>query len=49
MEQAVAQLLELKRKQAEAERRAGQGKHGEKVRERQPRVTDAELRCVQRS
>jgi hypothetical protein len=51
MEQAVAQLPELKRKQAEAERRAGQGKHGEKVRARQPRgsATDAELRCMQRS
>ena len=46
LEQAMAQLPELKQKQAEAERRAGAGKHGEKVRERQPRVstTDAEAR-----
>jgi transposase len=48
LEQAVAQLPELKRKQAEAEKRAGQGKHGEKVRQRQPRVstTDAEARVT---
>ena len=32
MEQAVAQLPELKRKQAAAEKRAGHGKQGEKVR-----------------
>lgn len=46
LEQAIAQLPELKRKQAEAEQRAGQGKHGQKVRERQPRVstTDPEAR-----
>ena len=48
LEQAVAQLPELKRKQAEAEKRAGQGKHGEKVRARQPRVssTDREARVM---
>ena len=48
LEQAVAQLPELKQKQAEAERRAGQGKQGEKVRARQPRVstTDAEARVM---
>jgi len=48
LEQAVAQLPELKRKQAEAEKRAGQGKHGEKVRARKPRVstTDAEARVM---
>jgi transposase len=48
LEQAVAQLPELKRKQAEAEKRAGQGKHGEKVRRRQPRVstTDPEARVM---
>jgi transposase len=48
LEQAVAQLPELKRKQAEAERRAGRGKHGEKVRQRQPRVstTDGEARVM---
>jgi Transposase DDE domain len=46
LEQAIAQLPELQRKQAEAEKRAGQGVHGQKVRERQPRVstTDAEAR-----
>lgn len=48
LEQAVAQLPELKRKQAEAVKRAGLGKHGEKVRQRQPRVstTDAEARVM---
>ena len=48
LEQAVAQLPELKRKQAEAEKRAGHGKHGEKVRARQPRVstTDPEARVM---
>jgi len=48
LEQAVAQLPELKRKQAEAEKRAGQGKSGEKIRQRQPRVstTDAEARVM---
>jgi transposase len=46
LEAAVAQLPELKHKQAEAQRRAGAGKQGEKVRERQPRVstTDPEAR-----
>lgn len=46
LEQAVAQLPELQRRQAQAERRAGAGKEGEKVRARQPRVstTDAEAR-----
>ncbi len=46
LEQAIAQLPELKQKQAEAERRAGQGKSGQKIRARQPRVstTDAEAR-----
>lgn len=46
LEQAIEQLPELKRRQAEAEKRAGQGKHGQKIRERQPRVstTDAEAR-----
>ncbi len=46
LEQAIAQLPELKQKQAEAERRAGHGKHGEKVRAREPRVstTDPEMR-----
>jgi len=46
LEQAVAQLPALKQKQAEAERRAGNGKHGEKIRKREPRVstTDPEAR-----
>jgi len=46
VKQAMAQLPELKRKQEEAEKRAGQGQHGQKVRERQPRVstTDPEAR-----
>jgi transposase len=48
LEQAVAQLPELKQKQAEAEKRAGAGKHGEKVKQRQPRVsaTDAQARVM---
>jgi hypothetical protein len=46
LEQAMAQLPELKRKQEEAEKGAGQGQHGQKVRARQPRVstTDPEAR-----
>lgn len=46
LQQAVAQLPELQRRQAQAERRAGAGKQGEQVRARQPRVstTDAEAR-----
>lgn len=46
LEQAVAQLPELKRRQAQAERRAGEGRQGEKVRQREPRVstTDPEAR-----
>ena len=46
LEQAIAQLPELKQKQEQAEKRAGKGKHGQKVRERQPRVstTDGEAR-----
>jgi transposase len=46
LEQAIEQLPELKQKQAQAEKRAGQGKHGHKVRQRQPRVstTDPEAR-----
>jgi transposase len=48
LEQAVAQLPELQQRQAETERRAGQGKHGQKVRQREPRVstTDAEARVM---
>lgn len=46
LEAAMAQLPELKQRQAEAEKRAGQGKSAEKVRNRQPRVstTDAHAR-----
>ena len=48
LEQAIAQLPELKQKQAEAARRAGRGKCGERIRERQPRVstTDPEARVM---
>jgi transposase len=48
LEQAIAQLPELKRKQTEAARRAGHGKRGEQIRARQPRVstTDAEARVM---
>jgi transposase len=48
LEQAIAQLPELKRKQAEAARQAGHGKRGEQIRNRQPRVstTDAEARVM---
>jgi transposase len=42
LEQAVAQLPELKRRQAEAERRAGKGGQGRKVRQREPRVSTTE-------
>lgn len=46
LEAAVAQLPELKRKQEAAEKRAGAGEQGQKVRQRQPRVstTDPEAR-----
>ena len=46
LEQAIAQLPELKQKQEQAEKRAGQGKHGQKVRARQRRVstTDPDAR-----
>jgi transposase len=48
LEAAIAQLPELKQKQAEAARRAGNGKHGRQIRNRQPRVstTDAEARVM---
>jgi len=48
LQQAIAQLPELKRRQEEAARRAGQGKCGEKIREKEPRVstTDAEARVM---
>jgi transposase len=46
LEQAIAQLPELKKKQTEAAQRAGQGKCGDQIRARQPRVstTDAATR-----
>jgi transposase len=48
LEQAIAQLPELKQKQAEAAQRAGKGKSGDKIRARQPRVstTDAATRVM---
>ena len=48
LEQAIAQLPELKRRQEEAARQAGQGKRGQKIREKEPRVstTDAEARVM---
>src|SRR6266550_2768921 len=48
LEQAIAQLPELKQKQAEAARRAGDGQRGQQIRARQPRVsnTDAEARVM---
>ncbi len=39
LEQAIAQLPELKKKQAEAAQRAGKGKCGDQIRARQPRVS----------
>jgi transposase len=50
-ERALAQLPELKRRQEEAAQRAGQGKSGQKIREKQPRVstTDAEARVMKMS
>lgn len=46
LEEAIAQLPELKRKQAEAAQRAGKGKSGDQIRAKQPRVstTDAATR-----
>ena len=48
LEQAIAQLPELKRKQAEAAKKAGRGKRGQQIREREPRVStsDAEARVM---
>jgi transposase len=48
VEQALAQLPELKAKQEQAAQRAGQGKSGEKIRAKEPRVstTDAEARVL---
>ena len=46
LEQAIAQLPELQQKQAAAARKAGSGPSGQKIREREPRVStsDAEMR-----
>jgi transposase len=46
LEQAIAQLPELKQKQAEAARKAGRGKRGQEIRDTEPRVStsDAEAR-----
>ena len=48
LEQAIGQLPELKQRQAEAAARAGQGKCGDRIRNKQPRVstTDAETRVM---
>jgi transposase len=48
LEQAIEQLPELKRRQAETAARAGQGERGQKIRNKQPRVstTDAETRVM---
>lgn len=48
LEQAIAQLPELQQKQAEAAGKAGQGKRGQKIREKEPRVStsDAEARVM---
>jgi hypothetical protein len=48
LEQAIAQLPELKKKQAEAAKRAGKGKCGDKIRAKQPRVstTDPQARVM---
>jgi len=51
LQEAIAQLPELKRRQEEAAQRAGQGESGKKIREKQPRVstTDAEARVMKMS
>lgn len=48
LEEAIAQLPDLKQKQAEAARLAGQGKRGQQIRARQVRVstTDAQARVM---
>jgi transposase len=48
LEQALAQMPELKAKQEQAAQRAGQGKSGQKIRAKEPRVstTDAEARVL---
>jgi len=48
LEEAIAQLPEIKAKQEERAQKAGKGKEGEKIRRKQPRVstTDAEARVL---
>jgi transposase len=48
LEQAIAELPELKKRQEEAAQRAGQGESGKKIREKELRVstTDAEARVM---
>jgi transposase len=48
LEQAIAQLPELKQKQAEAAQKAGSGKQGQKIHDKEPRVStsDAEARVM---
>ncbi len=43
LEQAIAQLPELKRKQAQAAQKAGQGKRGQQIRDKQPRVSTSDV------
>jgi len=42
LQQAIAQLSQMKHKQAEAARRAGDGEIGQKIRARQPRVSTSD-------
>ena len=48
LQQAIAQLPELKQKQAEAAQRAGQGQRGQQIRDKEPRVstTDPQARVM---
>jgi transposase len=48
LQQAIAQLPELKQKQAEAAKRAGHGQRGQQIRAKEPRVstTDPEARVM---
>ena len=48
LEQAIAQLPELKEKQAQTAQKAGQGKTGQRIRSKEPRVStsDAEARVM---
>jgi hypothetical protein len=48
LEQAIAELPELKKKQESAAKKAGNGKRGQKIKDKQPRVstTDADARVM---